>query len=201
MSHRGPLFVIYDLLKFQLYQLFLSMLLVWDAGPGYWIRCYWGQLLCWLTVDGVSPISYSIREGWSKPSLKMMTVMRPHLTTLLAVSSRTSLTNSRTFRPSLATLIGLLGSRVLGKVFCGDVGTQCVVLCFDCPFGQWGSKLLSVFHTEITMLREWSCVDCWSIKDTKWVAGGENESFFFFPLCLAANEIRKRNGSYPVLTE
>lgn len=69
----------------------------------------------------------------------------------------------------------------------------------DSSFGRWGSKSLSLYF----LMRQpcWGsdlCVDCWSIKDTKWVVWEENERVF---CALAANEIRKRNGTPPMLRE
>lgn len=83
----------------------------------------------------------------------------------------------------------------IGQAFCEDAEIHCEVLCFDCPLGQWSSKLFSVFHTEITMLE---MILCGLPKQEiyKCVTGGESKSLFF----LCARQLMKSEREMVLLS-
>lgn len=160
--------------------------LAWDAGPGLCISCSPGHVLCWLTGDGVSPISYSIKEGWNRPSLQMMTVMRFRLSTFSlpcspsVVSLRTSPVNPNRFwhmGHAWATMRRLIYRWLGQSYFLANPGDGLGDCCDS--FGRWGFESPSL-NSLMRQPRCGSdlCVDCWSIKDTKWVVWAENERVF-----------------------
>lgn len=159
-----------------------------------------------ITRDEMAPISYFIREGLSRPSLQMMTIMKHHLSTF--TSHVLFLSGPPKQIPEGSDMLDILWLHWASREQNGWAKSSsekmqrihCVAICSDSPFGKWGSKPPSVFHTETAMLREWSVYGVLKLK--RYQVGGLRGKWKVFFLCaLAANEIRKRNRTYPVLTQ
>lgn len=147
--------------------------------PGYWKWCHPCQDQGWLTGTGVSLVSYSIKKGWSRPSLQVMIIMKFQLSGYLSwfslpcssptVPQRTSPINPIRFwhvRHASVTRRELLLADWLETFSLHIWGTKCLMA--DSSFGRLVSEFLSLnFLMRQSCWEIHLCVDCWGIKYTK----------------------------------